>query len=71
MPIRILDLAEVSKPIASPDDVAPREGHLPLPDLPGIGFEGKSDHCSEMRAGAVRTPAPKQILPSLKQRSPA
>jgi hypothetical protein len=26
------------------------DGHITMPDLPGIGFEGKSDLCAEMRA---------------------
>ena len=33
-----------------PDGVQPREGYVTLPDLPGIGFEGKSDLAVEMRA---------------------
>ena len=33
-----------------PDGVRPVDGHVTLPDLPGIGFEGKSDLFAEMRA---------------------
>ena len=33
-----------------PDGVAVEDGHVTLPDLPGIGFEGKSDLIAEMRA---------------------
>jgi L-alanine-DL-glutamate epimerase-like enolase superfamily enzyme len=33
-----------------PDGVAVIDGHVTLPDLPGIGFEGKSDLFSGMRA---------------------
>ena len=33
-----------------PDGVAVEEGHVVLPDLPGIGFEGKSDLIAQMRA---------------------
>ena len=33
-----------------PDGVAVEEGHVVLPDLPGIGFEGKSDLIAHMRA---------------------
>jgi L-alanine-DL-glutamate epimerase-like enolase superfamily enzyme len=33
-----------------PDGVAVRDGYVELPALPGIGFEGKADLISEMRA---------------------
>ena len=33
-----------------PDGVAVKRGHITMPDLPGIGFEGKSDLYAEMRA---------------------
>ena len=33
-----------------PDGVEIVEGHIQMPDLPGIGFEGKSDLFNEMRA---------------------
>ena len=33
-----------------PDTVQVEEGHIVMPDLPGIGFEGKSDLITEMRA---------------------
>jgi D(-)-tartrate dehydratase len=33
-----------------PDGVAVKDGHVVLPDLPGIGFEGKSDLYAVMRA---------------------
>ncbi len=33
-----------------PDGVKPIDGHVTLPELPGIGFEGKSDLATEMRA---------------------
>jgi L-alanine-DL-glutamate epimerase-like enolase superfamily enzyme len=33
-----------------PDDVRVEDGHVTLPDLPGIGFEGKADLINEMRA---------------------
>ncbi|MGC2778102.1 MAG: mandelate racemase/muconate lactonizing enzyme family protein [Bradyrhizobium sp.] len=33
-----------------PDGVAVIDGHITMPDLPGIGFEGKSDLHAEMRA---------------------
>ena len=32
-----------------PDDVRVVDGHVTLPDLPGIGFEGKSDLYAQMR----------------------
>ncbi|MBY6202477.1 mandelate racemase/muconate lactonizing enzyme family protein [Maritalea mobilis] len=32
-----------------PDGVAVEDGHITMPDLPGIGFEGKSDLISVMR----------------------
>ncbi|PTE20343.1 mandelate racemase [Cereibacter changlensis JA139] len=33
-----------------PDGVAVEDGHITMPDLPGIGFEGKRDLAQEMRA---------------------
>jgi len=33
-----------------PDGVQVRDGHITMPDLPGIGFEGKADLYAEMRA---------------------
>jgi L-alanine-DL-glutamate epimerase-like enolase superfamily enzyme len=36
-----------------PDGVQVRDGYVDLPPLPGIGFEGKADLISEMRALAV------------------
>jgi len=33
-----------------PDGVKVRDGHITMPDLPGIGFEGKSDLIAVMRA---------------------
>jgi L-alanine-DL-glutamate epimerase-like enolase superfamily enzyme len=36
-----------------PDGVAVEDGHVTLPELPGIGFEGKSDLIKEMRALAA------------------
>ncbi|WP_315755960.1 MULTISPECIES: mandelate racemase/muconate lactonizing enzyme family protein [unclassified Bradyrhizobium] len=36
-----------------PDGVKVIEGHITMPDLPGIGFEGKSDLYAEMRALSV------------------
>jgi len=33
-----------------PDGVKVHDGHIVMPDLPGIGFEGKSDLIKEMRA---------------------
>lgn len=33
-----------------PDGVAVENGHITMPDLPGIGFEGKRDLAQEMRA---------------------
>ncbi len=33
-----------------PDGVTVIDGHITMPELPGIGFEGKSDLISEMRA---------------------
>ena len=33
-----------------PDGVRVEDGHIVMPDLPGIGFEGKSDLIREMRA---------------------
>ena len=38
---------------ASPTDVKVVDGHIVMPDLPGIGFEGKSDLYAEMRALAA------------------
>src|SRR5437588_2436131 len=36
-----------------PDGVKVIDGHITMPDIPGIGFEGKSDLYAEMRALAV------------------
>jgi L-alanine-DL-glutamate epimerase-like enolase superfamily enzyme len=36
-----------------PDDVKVIDGHIVMPELPGIGFEGKSDLYAEMRALAA------------------
>ncbi len=36
-----------------PDGVAVRDGHVTMPELPGIGFEGKGDLISVMRALAA------------------
>jgi L-alanine-DL-glutamate epimerase-like enolase superfamily enzyme len=36
-----------------PDGVRVEDGHVVLPELPGIGFEGKSDLAAEMRALAA------------------
>ena len=33
-----------------PDGVRVENGHITMPDLPGIGFEGKSDLYKEMKA---------------------
>jgi len=33
-----------------PDGVRVENGHMTMPDLPGIGFEGKSDLYVEMKA---------------------
>lgn len=33
-----------------PDSVRVEQGHIVMPELPGIGFEGKSDLIAEMRA---------------------
>jgi hypothetical protein len=33
-----------------PDGVRVEDGHITMPDLPGIGFEGKADLYKEMRA---------------------
>src|SRR5947209_4879669 len=33
-----------------PDGVRVQDGHITMPDLPGIGFEGKSDLYAEMKA---------------------
>ena len=33
-----------------PDGVAVEDGHITMPDLPGIGFEGKADLAAEMRS---------------------
>ena len=33
-----------------PDGVRVEQGHVTMPDLPGIGFEGKSDLYKEMKA---------------------
>jgi L-alanine-DL-glutamate epimerase-like enolase superfamily enzyme len=33
-----------------PDGVKVTDGHIVMPDLPGIGFEGKSDLCAQMQA---------------------
>jgi L-alanine-DL-glutamate epimerase-like enolase superfamily enzyme len=33
-----------------PDGVGVEDGHVILPDLPGIGFEGKAELINEMRA---------------------
>jgi L-alanine-DL-glutamate epimerase-like enolase superfamily enzyme len=36
-----------------PDGVRVEQGHIAMPDLPGIGFEGKSDLYKEMKALAA------------------
>ena len=36
-----------------PDSVRVEDGHITMPDLPGIGFEGKADLAAEMRALAA------------------
>ena len=36
-----------------PDGVRVEGGHIVMPDLPGIGFEGKSDLYAEMKALAA------------------
>jgi D(-)-tartrate dehydratase len=36
-----------------PDGVRVENGHITMPDLPGIGFEGKSDLYQEMKALAA------------------
>lgn len=36
-----------------PDSVKVVDGHITMPELPGIGFEGKSDLYSEMQALAA------------------
>src|SRR5215216_7702113 len=36
-----------------PDGVSVENGHITMPDLPGIGFEGKSDLYNEMKALAA------------------
>ena len=36
-----------------PDGVRVENGHITMPDLPGIGFEGKSDLYAEMKALAA------------------
>ena len=36
-----------------PDGVTVQDGHVVLPDLPGIGFEGKADLIAAMRSLAV------------------
>jgi L-alanine-DL-glutamate epimerase-like enolase superfamily enzyme len=36
-----------------PDGVRVENGHITMPDLPGIGFEGKSDLYKEMKALAA------------------
>ena len=36
-----------------PDSVKVLDGHITMPDLPGLGFEGKSDLYAEMRALAA------------------
>src|SRR6185437_7300927 len=37
-----------------PDGVRVEAGHITMPDLPGIGFEGKSDLYAEMKALSAR-----------------
>jgi L-alanine-DL-glutamate epimerase-like enolase superfamily enzyme len=39
-----------SSPTAVSDGVQVTDGHITMPDLPGIGFEGKSDLITEMQA---------------------
>jgi L-alanine-DL-glutamate epimerase-like enolase superfamily enzyme len=36
-----------------PDGISVENGHITMPDLPGIGFEGKSDLYAEMKALAA------------------
>jgi L-alanine-DL-glutamate epimerase-like enolase superfamily enzyme len=36
-----------------PDGVRVEAGHITMPDLPGIGFEGKADLYAEMKALAA------------------
>ena len=35
---------------SDPDEVKVEDGHIVMPELPGIGFEGKSDLIEVMRA---------------------
>ncbi len=68
--MRIVDVRDVTQPIASPirnayspdlfqpyggfpDGVRVENGRVTMPDLPGIGFEGKSDLIKVMRALAA------------------
>ena len=48
---------ELSRPVPAlwriPDGVRVEQGHIVMPDLPGIGFEGKSDLYKEMKALAA------------------
>ena len=53
---RTLDAMGVPLEVAitdSPDGVRVEDGHIVMPDLPGIGFEGKSDLSREMKALAA------------------
>ena len=44
----------MSVPMAAfPDGVRVEGGHIAMPDLPGIAFEGKSDLYKEMKALAA------------------
>ena len=47
-----------------PDGVRVENGHITMPDLPGIGFEGKSDLYKEMKAlGGVANAAKAKVIP--------
>ena len=51
-----------------PDGVRVENGHITMPDLPGIGFEGKSDLYAEMKALAALDSI-SSSLPGAKRRS--
>jgi len=48
--LRQRELSDLFQPYGGfPDSVRVQDGHIVMPELPGIGFEGKSDLIKVMR----------------------
>jgi len=50
MSVRIVDVCKIESARRFAGGVRVETGHIAMPDLPGIGFEGKADLHAEMRA---------------------